>query len=90
MANGWDPNITSCCLGAAAKEMTMPKMTAKNRARTAAVKAKATHARILQARRTKTPEITDKILKQLASLNLPPNPWVYSVVLAALEREANG
>jgi hypothetical protein len=43
-------------------------------------------ARRLQVKRTGKPEIPAKVLKQLASLNLPPNPWVYSVCLDALMR----
>jgi len=44
-------------------------------------------SRILQAKRTGKPEIPDKVIKALARLNLPPNPWVYDVCLAALMRE---
>jgi hypothetical protein len=64
----------------------MTKVSAAQRKHIRDQKVKAKHARMLQARRTKAPEIPDKILKQLASLNLPPNPWVYSVCLDALMR----
>jgi hypothetical protein len=61
-------------------------VTAKQRAYIQRQKAKARHARMLQAKKNGTPEIPAKVLKQLASLNLPPNPWVYSVCLDALMR----
>jgi hypothetical protein len=41
-------------------------------------------SRILQAKKSGKPAIPDKVLKKLAALNLPPNPWVYSVCLDAL------
>jgi hypothetical protein len=48
----------------------------------------ARHARMLRAKKTGTPEIPDKILKRLAALNLPKDPWVYQVCLDALMRGA--
>jgi hypothetical protein len=48
----------------------------------------ARHARMLRAKKTGRPDIPDRILKQLGSLNLPPNPWVYDVVLRELMRDA--
>ena len=68
--------------------MTMVKMSTANKKRIADMKAAVRRGRILQAKRTKTPEIPDKILKQLAALNLPPNPWVYDVCLRELLRSA--
>jgi hypothetical protein len=69
---------------------TMVKMSAANRKRLAGIKAKARQARILQAKKTGERIIADDVLRRLASLGLPNNPWVYNVILAALEREANG
>ena len=66
----------------------MAKMSTANKKRIADMKAAVRRGRILQAKRTKTPEIPDKILKQLAALNLPPNPWVYDVCLRELLRGA--
>ena len=66
----------------------MARTSAANRKLIAEMKAKARRGRVLQAKKTKTPDIPDKILKQLASLNLPPNPWVYQVCLDALMRGA--
>jgi hypothetical protein len=66
----------------------MARMTAKNRARIAGIKARARQARILQAKKTRTPEIPTKILRQLADLHLPPNVWVWNVCLDALMRDA--
>jgi hypothetical protein len=51
-------------------------------------KARARHARMLQAKKTGTPEIPAKVLKQLASLNLPPIPFVYEACLEKLLRGA--
>jgi hypothetical protein len=90
MAHGWHADFASGGMELPEKEMTMPKMSAANRKRIAEMKAKVRRGRVLQAKRTKTPEIPDKILKQLAALNLPPNPWVYSVCLDALMRGAYG
>jgi len=90
LAYGRHADFASGGMELSQKEMTMPKMTAKNRARIAAVKAKATHARILQARRTKTPEIPDKFLRQLAAFNLPPIKFVYDACLEKLMRETDG
>jgi len=66
----------------------MAKMSAANRKRIAEMKAKGRSSRILQAKRTKTPEIPTKVLQRLGKLNLPNDPWVYSVVLDALLRGA--
>jgi len=43
--------------------------------------------RILQAKAGKKDIKEDKILKQLGSLGLPNNVWVYNVCLAALKKE---
>src|SRR5215470_3610 len=69
------------------KEMTMPKMSAANRKRIAEMKAKVRRGRVLQAKRTKTPEIPDKFLRQLAAFNLPPIKFVYDACLEKLMRE---
>ena len=68
--------------------MTMVKMTAANRKRLEGIRAKATHARILRAKRAGERAIPDKILRQLAALNLPPNPFVYEACLEKLMRGA--
>jgi hypothetical protein len=64
----------------------MAKLHANHRKHVQRLKAQARQQRILAAKKTGTPEIPTKILKQLAELNLPPNPWVYSVCLDALLR----
>ena len=66
----------------------MAKMSLANRKRIAGIKAKARHAKMLQAKRTGERAIPDRILRQLAALNLPPNPWVYDVCLRELLRGA--
>jgi hypothetical protein len=43
---------------------------------------------ILKAKQTGTPVIPTRVLTRLANLNLPNDPWVYSVCLAALMRDA--
>jgi hypothetical protein len=48
----------------------------------------ARHARMLQVKRGKPPEIPTKILRQLADLNLPPNAFVYQACLEKLLRGA--
>jgi hypothetical protein len=64
----------------------MAKMSAVNRKRIAEMKAKMRRGRVLQVRRNRKPEIPDKIMKELGSLNLPPNPFVYEAVLEKLLR----
>jgi len=66
----------------------MARTSAAQRKRIAELKVRARQQRILQAKRSGKPEIPDKILKKLAALNLPNNPWVYSVCLDALMRGA--
>jgi hypothetical protein len=66
----------------------MARMTAKNRARVAELKAQARRARMLQAKKTGKPDIPMEVLQKLASLRLPNNPWVYQVCLDALMRGA--
>jgi hypothetical protein len=66
----------------------MAKGSAVNRKRIAEIKAKMRRGRILQAQRNRKPDIPDKIMKQLGSLGLPPNPWVYDVILRELMRDA--
>jgi hypothetical protein len=41
---------------------------------------------LLRAKKSK--HIPDKVLRQLGSLNLPPIPWVYDVILRELMRDA--
>ena len=48
----------------------------------------ARHARMLRAKKPGKPDIPDKIMKQLGSLGLPPNPWVYEACLEKLLRGA--
>jgi hypothetical protein len=87
LAYGWDPNSTSSCVvHAAAEEMTMARVSAKNRARIQELKARVRQGRMLQAKRGKPPDIPTEVLQKLASLRLPNNPWVYQVCLDALMR----
>jgi hypothetical protein len=65
----------------------MPKVSAAQRKAISEQKARARQAHMLQAKRDGKRDISDKILKQLAALNLPPDKWVYDTCLAALERE---
>jgi len=44
--------------------------------------------RLLNAKKAKGLAIPDRVLKRLAALGLPNDPWVYSVVLDALLRGA--
>ena len=64
----------------------MARMSTANRKRLAGMKAKARQAKMLQAKRTGERAIPDGILRKLAALNLPPNPWVYDVCLRELLR----
>jgi hypothetical protein len=64
----------------------MPKMSRVNRERIARMKASLRRGKMLQAKRTGARAIPDRILKQLAALNLPPNKWVYDVCLRELLR----
>ena len=64
----------------------MAKMSAANRKRIAEMKAAVRRGRMLQAKRTGERAIPDKILRQLAALNLPPNPFVYEACLEKLMR----
>jgi hypothetical protein len=66
----------------------MAKVSAAQRKRIADMNAKMRRGRVLQVRRNRKPEIPDKIMKQLGSLNLPPIPWIYDVVLRELMRDA--
>ena len=66
----------------------MAKMWAANRKRIAEMKAKARQAKMLQAKRTGERAIPDGILRKLAALNLPPNPFVYEACLEKLMRGA--
>ena len=66
----------------------MPKVSAANKKRIAELKAAARRGRMLQAKRNGERAIPDKILRQLAALNLPPNPSVYDVCLRELLRDA--
>jgi len=64
----------------------MAKMSAANKKRIAEMKAALRRGRMLKAKRDGERAIPDKILRQLAALNLPPNPWVYDVCLRELLR----
>jgi hypothetical protein len=66
----------------------MAKVTRAQRKHIREQNSRARQARMLAAKKTGRPEIPDKILKRLAALNLPKDPWVYSVVLDALLRGA--
>src|SRR5262245_43528465 len=44
--------------------------------------------RILNLKKKNEPLIPAEVLRRLASLNLPPNPWVYDVCLRELMRDA--
>jgi hypothetical protein len=74
------------------EEMTMTKVSAAQRKHIRDQKARALlaarHARMLRAKKTGKTDIPDKIMKQLGSLNLPPNPFVYEAVLEKLLRGA--
>jgi hypothetical protein len=64
----------------------MARVSAVNRKRIAEMKAKMRRGRVLQVKRNGKKDIPDKIMKQLGSLNLPPNPFVYEAVLEKLMR----
>jgi len=64
----------------------MAKMSAANKKRIAEMKAALRRGRMLKAKRDGERAIPDKILRQLASLNLPPNPFVYEACLEKLMR----
>ena len=66
----------------------MAKMSAANKKRIAEIKARARQARMLEAKRTGERVIPDNILRKLAALNLPPNPFVYTACLEKLMRGA--
>ena len=66
----------------------MVKMSTANKKRIADMKAAIRRGKMLKAKRDGERAIPDKILKQLAALNLPPNPWVYDVCLRELLRSA--
>jgi len=68
--------------------LAMARTSAANRKRLADLKVRARQERILQAKKSGKPEIPDRILKKLAALNLPNDPWVYQVCLDALMRGA--
>jgi hypothetical protein len=46
------------------------------------------HRRKMLAATKKGPFVPEPILRKLAALNLPPNPWVYQVCLSALLQDA--
>jgi hypothetical protein len=64
----------------------MTKITAAQRKHIREQKSRARQGRILQAKRTGKKDIPDKVMKQLGSLGLPPNPFVYEAVLEKLMR----
>jgi hypothetical protein len=68
----------------------MSKVSAAQRKAISEQKARARQARMLQAKRDGKRDISDKILKQLAALNLPPNPFVYEACLEKLEKLMRG
>jgi hypothetical protein len=43
----------------------------------------------LNFKKRSEPVIPDAVLRKLAALNLPPNPWVYDVCLRELMRGSN-
>jgi len=87
LAYGRHADFASGGMELSEKEMTMPKISAANRKRLKGIRAKARQAKMLQAKKTGERVIADDVLRRLASLGLPNNPWVYNVCLAALERE---
>jgi hypothetical protein len=89
LANDWRVNQSAECLVvAAAKEMTMARVSAAQRKHIQQQKLKARHARMRQAKKTGKADIPMEVLQKLASLRLPNNPWVYQVCLDALLRGA--
>jgi len=66
----------------------MPKTSAANRERISRMKAAVRRGRMLQAKKNGERMIPDRILKQLAALNLPPNEFVYTACLEKLLRGA--
>jgi hypothetical protein len=70
--------------------MTMAKVSAAQRKhirdQKATARLAARHARILQVKRGKPPEIPTEVLRKIASLGLPNNRWLYDLVLRELTR----
>ena len=66
----------------------MARVSTAQRKRIVEIKAALRRGKMLKAKRDGERAIPDKILKQLAALNLPPNPWVYDVCLRELLRGA--
>jgi hypothetical protein len=66
----------------------MAKVSASQRKHIQEQKVRARQAHMLRAKQNGKPDIPDKILRQLAALNLPPNPFVYEACLEKLLRGA--
>jgi hypothetical protein len=69
-----------------AKVTTLHRANGRKRARQ--MRARGHAARMRNLKRSREPRIPAEILKALAKLNLPRNPWVYSVCLRELLRSA--
>ena len=68
--------------------MSTPRTRANARKQAERAKAEAREKRRLYFMKRGEKIVPDKILRQLAALNLPPIPWVYEVCLRELERNA--
>ena len=66
--------------------MATPRRRANSRKRASEFNAISRAARMLSIKKKGAQIIPDKILRQLAALKLPPNPWVYDVCLRELMR----
>jgi hypothetical protein len=66
----------------------MPKLHPNHRKHVRRLKAQAQAQRMLALKKNGERLIPDKILRQLASLNLPPNEFVYQACLEKLLRGA--
>jgi len=68
--------------------MVTPKARASSRKQGQRLKELERAQRMLNAKKNGKPAIPDKILRRLASLNLPPNEFVYQACLEKLLRGA--
>jgi hypothetical protein len=64
----------------------MAKQTSRQRKHVSNFNAMGHAKRLMNLRQKGKPLIPDSVLKRLASLNLPPNEWVYNVCLRELMR----
>ena len=64
----------------------MASVRANSRQQAKRLKAAMRAKRLLNLKKNGERAIPDKVLKKLASLNLPNNPWVYDVCLRELLR----